>query len=195
MAPPVGRRLTLSPIGFDIVLALSQSPDGLRLADISRVIGSPMSSTQTALRILVANDIVQRGGQDPPRYRLSPDHPARTELISLAAILPDPPHAIGLILRANPAVSYAAVDDDGFIASESRNAAPAAVGALDSALGTVASARTNAPDVVRVGEEELDRHLRVAVGLRSRARHAVTIKGTPPEAARGGNLGGQRAVS
>ena len=34
MAPP-GRRLTLSPIGFDIILALSQAPGGLRLAELA----------------------------------------------------------------------------------------------------------------------------------------------------------------
>jgi hypothetical protein len=115
--------------------------------------------------------------------------------VSLAAILPDPPHAIGLILRANPAVTYAAVDGNGFIASQRRRANKASLGALETALGTVASARTNAPEVVRVAEDELERHVRVAVGLRSRASRAVTIKGHPPGAARGGRIGGPRAVS
>lgn len=30
------RRLTLTPIAFDLVLALSQAPDGVRLAELSR---------------------------------------------------------------------------------------------------------------------------------------------------------------
>jgi hypothetical protein len=192
--PQPGRRLTLSPIGFDIVLALSQAPDGLRLADIAHVIGSPISSAQTALRILVANDIAQRLAKDPPRYRLAPGHPARAELISLAAVLPEAPHAIGVVLRANPAVAYAAVDADGFLASQRTDAPAEAVELLEHQLEMIATARSDAPDVVRIPEDELERHLRVAVGLRARARRAVTIKGSPPAGARTSQTGGQRAV-
>jgi hypothetical protein len=190
-----GRRLTLSPIGFDVVLALSQTPDGMRLAEIAHVIGSPMSSTQTALRILVANDIARRVGHDPPRYRLAADHPARTELTSLAAVLPDAPHAIGIVLRANPAVSYAAVDASGFLASQKPAASPPAVEALDRQLGLIAGARPNTPDVIRISDDEFERHVRVAVGLRSRARRAVTIKGQPPIDARQLVTRDRRAVS
>jgi hypothetical protein len=192
--PPAGRRLTLSPIGFDIVLALSQVADGLRLADIAHVIGSPISSAQTALRILVANDIVERRAQVSPRYRLAPGHPARAELVSLATVLPDAPHAIGIVLRANPAVAYAAVDADGFLVSERVDAPLEAIDLLDRQLGMISSARSDAPDVFRIAEDEFERHLRVAVGLRARARRAVTIKGQRPAAARGPQAGGQRAV-
>jgi hypothetical protein len=191
--PTPGRRLTLSPIGFDIVLALSQAPGGLRLADIAHVIGSPISSAQTALRILVANDIAQRLAKEPPRYRLAPGHPARSELISLAAVLPDAPHAIGVVLRANPAVAYAAVDSEGFLVAQRLDSAKA-VDLLDRQLGMIAGARQDAPEVMRIPEDELERHLRVAVGLRARVRRAVTIKGTPPPAARGAQARGQRAV-
>jgi hypothetical protein len=193
--PTPGRRLTLSPIGFDIVLALSQAPDGLRLADIAHVIGSPISSAQTALRILVANNIAQRLAKDPPRYRLAPAHPARAELISLAAVLPEAPHAIGVVLRANPAIAYGAVDSEGFLASLRADAPAEALELLDHVLGLIAGARPDVPEVVRIPEDELDRHLRVAVGLRARARRAVTIKGTPPAAARDSQAGGRRAVS
>jgi hypothetical protein len=192
--PTPGRRLTLSPIGFDIVLALSQAPDGLRLADIAHVIGSPISSAQTALRILVANDIAQRLAKDPPRYRLAPGHPAHSELISLAAVLPEAPHAIGVVLRANPAVAYAAVDSEGFLVAERLDSGAEAVDLLDRQLGMIAGARQDAPEVMRIPEDELERHLRVAVGLRARVRRAVTIKGTPPPAAGGAQTRGQRAV-
>jgi hypothetical protein len=192
--PPPGRRLTLSAIGFDIVLALSQAND-MRLANIARVIGSPISSAQTGLRILVANGIVRRVGQEPPRYRLSPDHPARDELASLAAVLPEAPHAIGIIVRANPAVTWAGVDSAGFLVSQTRDAPAGAVEALDHALGLVAGARADAPEVIRIPEEEFERHVRVAVGLRSRTRRAVTIKGQPPPLDRGSRAGGHRAAS
>src|SRR5215203_357865 len=108
--PPQGRRLTLSPIAFDVILALSQAPGGLRLAEISHVIGSPVSSVQTSLRVLISNGVVRREGADPPRYFLASDHPAGTALASTATVISDAAHAIALILRANPAVSWAAVD-------------------------------------------------------------------------------------
>jgi hypothetical protein len=175
-----GRRLNLSPIGFDIVLSLSQTPDGLRLADLAHVMGSPVSSVQTALRVLVANQLVRREEVDPPRYRLTPDHPARHELASLATVLPEPAHAIGVILRANPVVTYAAVDGMGFIVAERDEAATAPRDALDHHLGLVADSRPETPAVMRASEKELDRLLRVAVGLKGRAARALTIKGRLP---------------
>ncbi len=175
-----GRRLNLSPIGFDIVLSLSQTPDGLRLADLAHVMGSPVSSVQTALRVLVANHLVYREEVDPPLYRLTPDHPARDELASLATVLPEPAHAIGVILRANPVVTYAAVDGMGFIVAERDGAATATREALDRHLGLVAGSRSETPAVMRASEAELDRLMRVAVGLKSRATRALTIKGRPP---------------
>ncbi len=177
-----GRRLTLSPIGFDIVLALSQAPDGLRLAELSHIIGSPVSSVQTALRVLIANRLVSRPSVEPPRYALADDHPARDELASLATVLPESAHAIAVILRANPVITYAAVDKIGFLASERRSANAPASQALDKHLALVAQARPESPDVMRMSEEEFKRILRVSMGLRSRAAKAVTLKGRAPAA-------------
>jgi hypothetical protein len=124
---------------------------------------------------------------------LAPNHPARLELISLAAVLPDPPHAIGVILRANPAVAYAAVDGEGFLVSERHHPPKGARETLDQQLEHIAGARAKTPDIVRIAEDELERHLRVAVGLRARVRRAVTIKGHPPGATQAMDAGGQRA--
>ena len=192
MNPPA-RRLTLSPIGFDIVLALSQTPGGLRLADLSHVIGSPVSSVQTALRILVANRIVTRQAIEPPRYRLDDEHPAREELVSLAAVLPDPAHAIGIVLRANPTVGYAAVDALGFIASElARSPDEAAQEALDQVLSHIAASRSEAPAVMRMTDLELERLVKVAMGLKARAQRATTIKGRSPVPGNDPDRGGSR---
>jgi hypothetical protein len=172
--------LNLSPIGFDIVLSLSQVPDGLRLADLAHVMGSPVSSVQTALRVLVANNLVRREQVEPPRYLLAPDHPARDELASLATVLPEPGHAIGVILRANPVVTFAAVDSLGFIVAERDEPAPAPREALDRHLALIAESRAETPAVMRASETELGRLLRVAVGFASRAAKAHTIKGRTP---------------
>jgi hypothetical protein len=161
------RRLTISPIGFDIVLALSQAPSGLRLAELSHTIGSPVSSVQTALRVLVANGLVRRLEEDPPRYALSPDHPAAAELASLATVLPEAERAMGILLRANPSVAYAGVDGVGFIvAVDESNAARAS---LDRHLALVAAARPSTPNVLRMTSDEFRRMLRVSIGVRARA--------------------------
>jgi hypothetical protein len=176
-----GRRLTLSPIGFDIILALCQSPAGLRLADLAHVIGSPVSSVQTALRILVANQLVRRDAVEPPRYRLSPEHPAADELVSLASVLPEPAHAIGVVLRANPVVAFAAVDALGFLCvTQDQPLEAVAAAALDRQLELVAKARPETPSVMRMTASELDRLVRVAVGLAERLRKALPLKGRPP---------------
>jgi IclR-like helix-turn-helix domain-containing protein len=177
---PSGRRLTLSPIGFDIVLSLTQVPDGLRLADLAHVIGSPVSSVQTALRVLVSNGLVRREQVEPPHYRLTPDHPARDELASLATVLPEPAHAIGVILRANPVVTFAAVDSVGFIVAERDDPHAFPREALDRHLGLIAGSRADTPAVMRASETELGRLLRVAVGFAGRAAKAHTIKGRAP---------------
>jgi hypothetical protein len=181
MAAGGGRRLTLSPIGFDIVLALSQTPGGLRLADLAHVIGSPVSSVQTALRILVANQLVRREALEPPRYRLDPEHPARDELVSLSTVLPDASHAIGVVLRANPVVTFAAVDALGFLAvSQEQPSDEVAAEALDRGLALVTGSRPETPAVMRMTDAELERLLRVALGLRERVRNALPLKGRAP---------------
>lgn len=192
MATP-GRRLTLSPIGFDVILALSQAPEGLRLAELAHVIGSPVSSVQTSLRVLIANALVRRESVEPPRYHVADDHPAQAALISTATVIADAAHAIGVILRANPAVAYAAVDAAGFVVGIATDHAPAAIATLDRQLGMIADARPDGPQVIRMSMDELDRMVRVALELRARVRRAVTIKGRPPAGAGAAEDRGRRA--
>lgn len=181
---PSGRRLTLSPIGFDLILALSQASGGFRLAELAQVIGSPVSSVQTALRVLVANDIVIREGVDPPRYRLVSSHPASASLVSTAAVIGDAAHTIGVLLRASPAVAWAGVDAAGFLVGLAPQPPADALPALDRQLATVTDARPDAPAIERMPLAELERLARVALELRARIRGAVTIKGRAPTAAR-----------
>lgn len=186
-----GRRLSLSPIGFDLILALSQAPAGFRLAELAQVIGSPVSSVQTALRVLVANDIVLREGIDPPRYRLVPTHPASASLVSTATVIGDAAHAIGVLLRASPAVAWAGVDSAGFLVGLAADPPADALPALDRQLAALAQARPDAPGIERMPLAELERLARVALELRARIRGTVTIKGRAPAAARdaGGQVG------
>lgn len=175
--PGSARRLTISPIGFDIVLALSQTPGGLRLAEVAHTIGSPVSSTQTALRVLLANGFVARLDDEPPRYVLSRRHPAASELAALSTVLPEPERAYGILFRANPALTFAGVDDAGFIIAvdESQREAGAA---LDHHVSLVRAARPSTPNVLRMTADEFGRMLRVSVGVRARVRDALVLRGS-----------------
>ena len=170
------RRLTISPIGFDLVLALSQAPTGLRLAELAHTIGSPVSSVQTALRVLLANGLVLRLAEDPPRYVLSTDHPAAAELASLATVLPEPERALGIIVRANPSITFAGVDGAGFIVAVDES--NAAMLLLNRHLALVAAARPSTPNVLRMSAAEFGRMLRVSIGVRARVRDAIVLRGS-----------------
>lgn len=174
------RRLTLSPIGLDIVLAVSQVPHGIRLSDLATVIGSPVSSVQTALRTLIANHLVRRQGGSAPRYCLAPSHPAQEQLVALAAVLPEPEHAIAIILRANPAVAFAAADATGFTASVDALGMPEPAAILDRHLALIRQTRDRLPAIVRIPAGEFSRLVAVDLELRSRLERAVRLKGALP---------------
>jgi hypothetical protein len=173
---PIGRRLVLTPIGLDVVAALAHDPDGMRVTPLASAVDSPVSSVQAALRILMANEIVVRDESQPPLYSLPP-HPARAALIDLAVVLPEAGHAIGVILRASPAVVVAAVDRDGFQAGLDPAAPAEARKRLLTSLAAIADARTDAPPVNVSDVAELTRKATVSVGLRARLASAVALKG------------------
>jgi hypothetical protein len=173
---PIGRRLALTPIGLDVVAALAHVPGGLRLTPLAGAIGSPVSSVQAALRILLANGLVVRDDNVPPDYALA-DHPAREPLIDLALVLPEAIHVLGLVLRASPAVSVATVDRDGFVVGLDPDAPAGARERLTTSLDAIARARSNAPPVQVSDLAELRRMTTVSVGLRARLTSAVALKG------------------
>jgi len=173
---PIGRRLALTPIGLDVVAALAHDPEGLRLTPLSAAIGSPVSSVQAALRILMANELVVRDAGQPPLYTLAP-HPARQALIELAVVLPEAVHALGLILRSSRAVILATVDREGFHAALDPAAPAAARERLLTSLAAIADARADTPSVHVSDLPELMRMASISVGLRARLSSAVPLKG------------------
>jgi len=175
-----GRRLTLTPIGLDVVIALSQAPGGMRLSSLAHAIGSPLSSVQAALRILVANDLAMRDETPPPSYRLAAGHPAHDRLIGLARVLAEPAHALGITLRANEAVEFAAVDRGGFVAAIAEDPPAGARSRLNAALEDIRAARLGTPPVDMSDTGQFARLLDVSIGLRARVAAAVAIKGRPP---------------
>ena len=73
--------------------------------------------------------------------------------------------------------------------AEKRDPDSAAVDALDRHLTLVADARSDAPSLMRMTDEELGRLAKVAMGLRARVRQALTIKGRPPTGLHAGDPG------
>ena len=173
---PVGRRLALTPIGLDVVAALAHDPDGLRLTPLAAAIGSPVSSIQAALRILMANELVVRDTGQPPLYALAA-HPAREALIDLAVLLPEAVHSLGLILRSSRAVVLAIVDREGFHAGLDPAAPTAARERLMTSLAAIADGRADAPTVHVSELAELMRMASISVGFRARLVSAVPLKG------------------
>jgi hypothetical protein len=170
------RRLALTPIGLDVAVALAHTPDGIRLSALASAIGSPVSSVQAALRILVANGLARRVDVRPPRYALAP-HPACDALVALGLAFPEAAHALAVVVRASPAVAYAAVDADGFIIGIAAEASKEDRGRLEASIREIGAARPDAPPVETSSIDELGRLARVSVGLRTRLDSAVTIRG------------------
>jgi hypothetical protein len=173
-------RLTLSPIGLDIVLAVSQVTHGIRLTDLATVIGSPVSSVQTALRILIGNGIVRRQAGASPRYGLAARHPAREQLVGLATVLPEPEHAIAILLRANPSVAFAGADAAGFIAAVDGDPSAETAARLERHLDLIRQTRDRSPALVQIPAVEFNRLVSVDLELRSRVERAVILKGSLP---------------
>ena len=176
---PVGRRLTLTPAGLDVVVALAHDPGGMRLSPLAHVIDAPVSSVQAVLRSLIASGLVERDGRTPPAYALA-DHPARDALVRLALVLPEAVHVLSVVLRASPAIGYAAVDRDGFIATLQPSGSDDAVARLRATLADISAARTDMPPVGLSLAADLERLIAVSVGSRARLAAAITLKGRPP---------------
>lgn len=178
------RRPTLSPIGLDIILAASQVPHGIRLSDLAAVIGSPVSSVQTGLRVLTANGIIRRFGAAVPRYGITEAHPAWEQIVNVAAVLPEPAHATAIIVRANPSVAFAAVDAHGFVIAVDEGMDVEAYQLLDRYLDLIRSTHHPMPAILRIPVLEFGRQVAVDLGLRQRMVSAVPLKGHLPRAPR-----------
>ena len=172
---PAGRRLALTPIGFDVIVALAHDPDGFRLTPLVDVFGSPASSIQASFRVLMANGLVTRTAGASPVYRLA-DHPAREALTDLAVVLQEPTHTLEIVLRASPAVSVSAFDQGGFVAGLDPAAAPAVVDRLRATLTAIADAWPTAPAVQLSDAAGLERLAIRSDPLRSRRAATQRVK-------------------
>ena len=103
----------LSDRTASLLIVLTERPAGLRLADLARLIGAPLSSTQRVVESLLDDGVVIRDGASRPRYRIAPEVPAGA-LAQLAG-WKLPPARVGELRQ-----STAAMDAYGAYAEPSR---------------------------------------------------------------------------
>jgi len=58
------------------LVALIERPSGLRLAELAKLTGAPLSSAQRTVEALLDEGLVVREGDSRPRYRVAPEAPA-----------------------------------------------------------------------------------------------------------------------
>jgi hypothetical protein len=58
------------------LVALIERPTGLRLAELAKLTGAPLSSAQRTVEALLDEGLVVREGESRPRYRVAPEVPA-----------------------------------------------------------------------------------------------------------------------
>jgi hypothetical protein len=172
-----GRRLTLTPLGLDVIAALAHDRRGIRLTPLATIIGAPVSSTQAALRILIRHGIVATVREDVPVYQLD-HHPARDSLVDVAITTTDPTQAIATVLRSSAAVGLALVDEQGFVVGVDPAAYDEDQATLLASLERIRRAHPEAPPLQVNALDELARLLRVSIGSRARLVKAVALKGS-----------------
>ena len=176
--PPSGeRRLTLTPLGLDVIAALAHDHRGIRLTPLATIIGAPVSSTQAALRLLMRHRIVSTVRDDVPVYRLD-HHPARGSLVDVAITVTDPAQAIATVVRSSGAVAVALVDEQGFVVGVDPSTDEHERERLLRSLVRIRDAHPDAPPVQTNTLEDLARLVGVSVGSRARLTAAVALKGS-----------------
>lgn len=172
-------RINLSPTALEVLLALSQAPQGARMSGIAAALEIPASQVETALRTMVGVGIATRAPTGH-RYLLREDHPALAELVALAARMTAPDRAVEIVLRSNEGVDRALRDDAGYIVSVLADDPVDPVGAselLDMVIPHVTLGRDDAPPIEWFDANEFARMLRVAPSLRMRVAAARAVKG------------------
>jgi hypothetical protein len=175
--PSAERRLTLTPLGLDVIAALAHDHRGIRLTPLATIIGAPVSSTQAALRTLMRHRLVTSVREDVPVYRLG-RHPARDSLVDVAITTNDASQTIATVLRSSAAVAVALVDGQGFVAGVHPSADDDDLERLLRSLVRVREAHPDAPPVQINGLDDLSRLAGVSVGSRARLLAAVALKGS-----------------
>ena len=170
-------KLISSGPALGLVLALTQRREGARLAELAAASDLSLSTAQTAMRLLLSDGIVARDSERRPRYRLRAEHRASDAIVRLAARYAAPAPSLDLVLRANPAIEFAARDPDGYVVVEHPLADPRDLAALEHVAGLVAAGGPG-PRMTRYAHHDLVDRLRDDARPRRRAEAATPLKGS-----------------
>jgi len=170
-------KLIASPVAIDLLLALTQRREGARLAELASAAGVPLTSAQRAMRILLADGVVEREGRSRPQYRLRPDHPGLAVLIDFAFLASPADRTVRILLQASRAVEFAARDRQGYLAVEHPLAEPRDAVSLDDALLRLERVGQTVL-LLRLGHHQAIARVREDASLRSRVARAAILKGS-----------------
>jgi predicted nucleotidyltransferase len=158
---------------LEALAALEQRPGGLRLTEVAEALSAPLSSAQVALALLIHEGLAAVGPARPPVYQIPPDgHEDAAKILDVAARRRGGERILASVLRANPAVEFAALDDDGLLLVIRWDAEPADEVRLGRML------RRTDLAVARFGHDEIRERLRHDVSVRERANHSQLITGS-----------------
>ena len=112
-------RLVASERGLRALVALSQRPEALRPAEVAAILAIPFSSAERALRVLEDDGLVEHRDR---RFALLADGRAGAAAragaragaaVRFALAMVEPAEALAVLARANPAVEFAGIDEEG----------------------------------------------------------------------------------
>jgi uncharacterized protein len=166
-------RLIASEHGLRALIALSQRPEGLRAAEIAAIVEIPHSSAERALSVLADDEFVARTG---PRFAAILG--ARTDAaVGFALAIVDGTLAVGVLARANLAVEFGGVDDQGFVLVIRRFAEPSDEVSLHRALDALRDLRPEMT-VTLLDKSDLRARLLDDTSPRKRALHMRMLAGS-----------------
>lgn len=158
---------------LEVLAALEQRGDGMRLAEVALAIDAPVSSAQVALALLVDDGLVATGVAGRPVYRLASGQEGDVaKLLDVATGRVADERLLRAAIRANPAVEFAGQDGGGLLVVTRWYAEPRDEVQLDRML-----ARTQL-QVQRASHDEVRQLLLGETGLRERAHRSRPIIGS-----------------
>lgn len=144
----------------------------MRLSEIARVLGVPVSSAQAALRLLMGDRLVAFDASR--RCYQGADEADVARLLDVAVPRLPGPRLVDLALRASPAVEFAGRDGDALLIVMRWDAEPRDEVRLERMLRRLPAGTT----IERLGHDEVRERLRDSTALRDRATRSRIIVGT-----------------
>lgn len=158
---------------LEVLAALEQREDGLRLTELAQALAAPVSSTQVAVGALVDDGFVSKQAAQAKRYQLTPEgRDDASKVLDVAFRRDGDGRVLAAAVRANPAVEFAARDRAGLLLVIRWDAEP-----LEELLLERMFKRTNI-QVTRFSHDELREHLRDDASVRDRAKRGQIIVGS-----------------